>query len=1611
MKKRILAVLLVLALVIVAGTVAVSAAAGNTKSAPAANGCPVHENCTAQWTEWTYGAGDKVVEGGHYYLNAAIEGMSSQIGIGDAENAVDVVLDLRGYNVTSSVRAFYVYPGSIFTLMDSTETPGTVSGGNNGATGSLIYIDTGTSGAKTTLNLYDVTLTSNSTATTQKGGTIYSSNYGVINIHGATINAGKAELGGGIYMSSYCEINMDSGLITGGYAGRGGNIWLGASTINISGGTISGGEANKAADSASSPSFGGGNIMMGSGSSKLNVSGTALITGGTNVASTKDANRGGGNIYLQGTMTMTGGTISDGTTNASGGNILVRGTFNMSAGTISGGSAMTESASGGGGALAIRNKDGIVNISGGNITGGTVSVVRSDSPNGSFTLSGDPVIDELVIANNTTGYTLAIGEGGLTDGAKIGIKVNDGQEIFADGVSADIAQYLSPVADGRNSITVDSATGAVTIAENTWCEHCKANVTWEELPALVSGYNDFVGGDTEDVHYHYYLNDDRSFAGRIRPTYATNATTYGHLCFDLNGHTITSTNNHVFWVRGGDLAIMDSAVGGMVVGNGTAAGGVIYDVTANCQIDIYGGTLKYASATGVNTGGIIHAAAEGTVLNIHGGHLIGGKTKAAGTLGGSINISGKSTNKAQLNITGGVIEGGYATTNGGNIYIAAGVIANISGGTITGGHAKNNGGNICVASGTSLELNISGDAIIENGVSEWKSTATTAYGGGNIYTQGKTTISGNAIIRNGTAYGSGGNLFVRYDTSITGGRILGGSAASHGNSIGMRDALTIGGTAYIDGEVEPLLEAWTSLTLTGTPTIKELKLNGYEKSDGTAYQPVADISKLTGGDITVSADADVAFTVASDNAEAIKTAGYIKSGVEGCEVGVAQNCLLLKLPAKVAVCEKCGGAAVEWIEINEATLETVGSYKGYKNGHYYLADDYSNPTRIVLMAQTESGNDFDTSKICLDLNGHTYTKTGNAQAFWVRPDTELSIMDMTHTDGKLTDSFSSTAATAYGSTAYMTGGTFNLCSGTLEYTGTGVRRGGVIGANSALVEINITGGTITGGKAWQDGGNIYVSNNASQLNISGDALITGGSVVSAEESIPVGGNIACLGKFTMTGGTVTDGTIQSTVGNIPRGGNIYMAGSTNNHVISGGTVSDGVSILGNGGNVYVGYGTLTVSGSAKITNGESQRGLALNNGGGNLYLYSGALNIKEGAVISGGKAVSVGGNISANGVLNIESKSCVVDGQSETGFGEEVFGNTNAEITIDDLGDAWSGKIAMVENVSLTEDPVVGARLARYYNSRVWEIWYASVEDVIAADDADIADDPATEDFDETMISHIKLFADGLTFDHEGIYNLNGHDATFTAAATCYDSATVNYSDAYCGTATMAVAPATTVVAPNGYLYITVEEADGQYSFHRLNMDFERLSIRPRSAGIYYSSSWNADNTLAGTLNGMEYEAYPIITGYGMALKKGSAADGESFTNGDKFAYTYFDNINGETNEYLCNNKGAEINSCLLSNIINETNGTDVNQANAEVMIYATPYVEITNSNGETEYVMGPTYGNSLKGIVEWVVSEIDAMEETDRTKNIGFITPLDEFAQDCGLVDYFTGLAALING
>ena len=254
----------------------------------------------------------------------------------------------------------YMVENTTFTMRGGVITGGRASAGGN------VYV-----GKNCTFTMYGGTIekgktvttapSSNITVTNMYGGNVYmEASSSKCFLYGGTITGGyAAESGGNIAGSGV--ITMEGGTLSDGQAKCGGNLYLATvATANISGGTISGGEASDR----------GGNVYMAATNCKLN------LTGGT-IENGKSTNNGGNLFLNNGDAVISGGVIRAGQAGGNGGNLSVnlgitKNTNNLQ---LTGSRILDGHAAKKGGNVYV---SGILFLGGATLTGGTADQGGSD---------------------------------------------------------------------------------------------------------------------------------------------------------------------------------------------------------------------------------------------------------------------------------------------------------------------------------------------------------------------------------------------------------------------------------------------------------------------------------------------------------------------------------------------------------------------------------------------------------------------------------------------------------------------------------------------------------------------------------------------------------------------------------------------------------------------------------------------------------------------------------------------------------------------------------------------------------------------------------------------------------------------------------------------------------------------------------------------------------------------------------------------------------------------------------------------------------------------------------------------------------------------------------
>lgn len=287
MKKRLLSMLLVLAMVLSMVPVSVSAADVHTPGTHNAAGKCQKCNKTVTWTAWGDDAAEKtsLPTTGHYYLTDNVDMRS-----GTRTVASDLCLCLNGYTITgpqkertlavAAANKFIALFDCTATNVNGVYTAGRITGGKNTTTnGGTIYV--GNNNCK--LYFYGGIIDGNQSYA--GGGAISIANgssstkYGSLFMYGGEIrnntvkNASNAyENGGGIYVGNYGKCYVTGGKITGNEGRVGGGIFAGTNTtVVVKNATVSGNHATQRA----------GGVYIASGT--LSLQEEAVITGNTAV--------------------------------------------------------------------------------------------------------------------------------------------------------------------------------------------------------------------------------------------------------------------------------------------------------------------------------------------------------------------------------------------------------------------------------------------------------------------------------------------------------------------------------------------------------------------------------------------------------------------------------------------------------------------------------------------------------------------------------------------------------------------------------------------------------------------------------------------------------------------------------------------------------------------------------------------------------------------------------------------------------------------------------------------------------------------------------------------------------------------------------------------------------------------------------------------------------------------------------------------------------------------------------------------------------------------------------------------------------------------------------
>ncbi|MBR5570272.1 MAG: hypothetical protein IKW10_05185 [Oscillospiraceae bacterium] len=441
------------------------------------------------------------------------------------------------------------------------------------------------------------------------------------------------------------------------------------------------------------------------------------------------------------------------------------------------------------------------------------------------------------------------------------------------------------------------------------------------------------------------------------------------------------------------------------------------------------------------------------------------------------------------------------------------------------------------------------------------------------------------------------------------------------------------------------------------------------------------------------------------------------------------------------------------------------------------------------------------------------------------------------------------------------GAVFNMYGGKL-IGGNVTTNGGAVYVMSKS-QFNIFGGTIEGGTAGERGGNIYTEG---ALNISG-GTITGGIAKN-------GGNIYMNtgAVVSITGGEISNGTANQENG---FGGNIRV--NAGQLTLSGVTMTGGTAKFG---------GSIAVQGTALIENATLQT----NTEGRGRVIYvdkAGVLTLKDSNIenqTESGTTIWVLGKVILQGTVNIPSVNpevptldilldkqtkgaAQIDASGLTGQ-DEPFSIRRWEIDEDDDDPGLAV-------VGATEDmlSMFFARRAGYTVTYADGNIYLSNCNIQGMKGNAVYSGFAT--LDEAMadthekVAYYRINADlnGGTITRDVIIDLNGNHLTNVTVnegvtVSLADSANDNYDAAACGSLSGTVNGTITAIfrADGTNLggvkpYVAVYE-DGKYSAHRYSVTLTAVSLDPNNDALGYKATFKTDDVLKNYVAGYGFDLW-----------------------------------------------------------------------------------------------------------------------------------------------------------
>lgn len=601
----------------------------------------------------------------------------------------------------------------------------------------------------------------------------------------------------------------------------------------------------------------------------------------------------------------------------------------------------------------------------------------------------------------------------------------------------------------------------------------------------------------------------------------------------------------------------------------------------------------------------------------------------------------------------------------------------------------------------------------------------------------------------------------------------------------------------------------------------------------------------------------------------------------------------------------------------------------------------------------------------------------------------------------------------------VTGGAAVGTSSVTALGGTIYAYGG--GKNSSnTTGLKITGGTVGGGTANGDkggsGGAIYINNTVASLS---NCTINGGTAtqkaiketVNGEEKINTYGGLG--GAIYLPSGTVNMGANTTISGGTAyRGGCLNVAGTFN---MNGGTLSGGKS-TNQGGLAFV-TGTFNMTSGTATANTESTSNAR------GFRVQGGKMNMSGDAkVISAGKdrgdAIDLlrTGTNTATGVLTLADQASVVgpNGELDNNIRVQNYSKKSSKLSI---AEDWTGQASawyeyLFGTSYKTDDYVVGMTIDSAYGASTGDYTGTLLMEGAPTQPPLYAGENGTLQAAKVQLctynlpkldarwfksgteaaavakpgDYISIYAAGTMDigDKDVLVDFNGHDCTVTGTGklSIMDAAGDNYDGTlakvtYNNVETNALNPY------NDRQYIALPNGDGTYSAHRIDLRISAVSVRPTSAGVYYTASLECDDTLREKFS---------AAGVAVSLE---SVPGENFV--EQSLYTEIKEL-----------KAKEFTGVLINEILKDG---EENDRRGKMPIYANAYATFTVEGQPITiladaYNAGKTKGNFLPGHTYTAYSLSDVMNAIDLRWRT-----LDETAQKSVLDKLYNSYGDVMHG